>query len=299
MKKLLVISVLLNVGLCCWGLCWKELAAHAAGGGVPVGNGDVNGDENYDISDAVYFLNWRFLGGPAPVPYENPELLGRIVQLEADLAAKSTALEECSSGLSTVQSELAIKTTALEECIVGNCPPPIVKGLPGTGQTKCYNATGSMIDCDSADFPGQDGFYQAGCTSGERFLDNQDGTVTDTCTGLMWQKDTADVDGNGSIGGVGDSVTWQGALGYCEKLDFAGHTDWRLPNVRELQSIVDYGQMNPSINPFFRAESGWYWSSSSSANPGFGWFCNFQFGVVQTDYINGSDSYVRAVRSGT
>jgi hypothetical protein len=65
------------------------------------------------------------------------------------------------------------------------CPPPVVKGLPATGQTKCYDSAGNEIDCTSADFPGQDGFYQAGCPSEGRFVDNDDGTVTDKCTGLM------------------------------------------------------------------------------------------------------------------
>jgi hypothetical protein len=73
------------------------------------------------------------------------------------------------------------------------------------------------------------------------------------------------VDGNGSIG-TGDRCSWQRALQYCEGLSLAGHTDWRLPNLRELYSIVDYGKLHPdeSIDPVFGTTIGGnYWSSTS------------------------------------
>ncbi|MCX5896253.1 MAG: DUF1566 domain-containing protein, partial [Proteobacteria bacterium] len=69
------------------------------------------------------------------------------------------------------------------------------------------------------------------------FVDNNDGTVTDTDTGLMWQKGTAP-----------GTYVWQQALSYCQKLTLAGHNDWRLPNRNELQSLVDYSRFDPSIN---------------------------------------------------
>jgi len=171
--------------------------------------------------------------------------------------------------------------------------------LPATGQTKCYDANGAEISCDSPDFPGQEGFYQAGCPSEGRFVDHGDGTVTDTCTGLEWQKDTADVNGNGSIGDE-DHLSWQGALNYCENLSFAGHSDWRLPNVRELQSIVDYGRETPAIDPVFEAVSYWYWSSTTCVdNPGYAWIGDFDVGVVGGYGIDekGLDYFVRAVRN--
>jgi len=135
-------------------------------------------------------------------------------------------------------------------------------------------------------------------------MDNLDGTVTDTCTGLMWQKDTADVSGNGSNGDWADRVAWQDALKYCENVSFAGHDDWRLPNVRELQSIVDYGRHKPACDPIFQDDPslGWgvqYWSSS---------FCyiNWPGRYWCVDFINGGvfhwedwnpGYYVRAVRN--
>jgi len=246
-KKILVILVLLSVGFV-GGVSWKELTAHAGGGGgVPLGNGDVNGDGVYDISDAVYFLYWRFLGGPAPVAIE--------------------------------------------------CSPT---GLPATGQTKCYTQEGEETECSgTGQYPGQDAFFKAGCPSEGRFVDNKDDTVTDTCTGLMWQKNTADVDGNGSIGDE-DRLNWRGALKYCESLSFAGHDDWRLPNVRELQSIVDYGRVNPAIDPIFGALSDWHWSSSSNVlNPYLAWVVYFSGGFVTSGLDDvGFYGYARAVRSG-
>jgi len=163
------------------------------------------------------------------------------------------------------------------------CPPP---SLPATGQKDCYDLRGAPVAWDDPGTPGQDGFYQSGCPSANRFVDNQDGTVTDTCTGLMWQQETA------------PGVYWWGkALRYCEDLTLAGHSDWRLPNVRELQSIVDYGRRGLSIDPVFGAESESYWSSSTSVvSPSGAWFVCFYDGAVSdTDKIL-VDDYVRAVR---
>jgi hypothetical protein len=70
------------------------------------------------------------------------------------------------------------------------------------------------------------------------FVDNGDGTVTDLATGLMWQK--AD-DGN--------ARNWETALSYADGLNLAGYDDWRLPNAKELQSIVDYTHAPDATDP--------------------------------------------------
>ncbi|MBP1840120.1 DUF1566 domain-containing protein [Formosa algae] len=77
------------------------------------------------------------------------------------------------------------------------------------------------------------------------FIDNGDGTISDYATGLMWQK--AD---------DGVARDWETAINYSEDLELANHTDWRLPNAKELQSIVDYSRSpqttnSPAINPIF------------------------------------------------
>ena len=113
--------------------------------------------------------------------------------------------------------------------------------------------------------------------------------MTDNCTGLMWQKDT----GNDEI-----SLNWCDALTYCENLDLAGHGDWRLPNARELQSIVNYWQLSPLIDPVFGALSSFYWSSTSFANfPDFAWVVAFNDGSVKFGG-KGVFFHVRAVRTG-
>lgn len=89
-------------------------------------------------------------------------------------------------------------------------------------------------------------FVRGNESYGENILvDNGDGTVSDLATGLMWQQ--AD---------DGTSRNWQEALAYAENLELAGHSNWRLPNAKELQSIVDYSRSpdatdSPAIDPLF------------------------------------------------
>ncbi len=193
--------------------------------------------------------------------------------------------------------------------LVPLCAPPAASsGPPATGQTDCWSFDGDQglwveVPCGEATCAGQDGFYMTGCPTEGRFVDNDDGTVTDTCTGLMWQKDTADVNDDGQIDFPGDTLPWCDALSYCENLSFAGHDDWRLPNARELQSIVDYGRSNPAIDPVFGALLEFYWSSTSYAETANdAWGVGFHVGYVGIRVKLGdfefSFNYVRAVRSG-
>lgn len=99
------------------------------------------------------------------------------------------------------------------------------------------------------------------------YVDNEDGTVSDNATGLMWQK--AD---------NGEGIIWSEALGYCEELVLGQKDDWRLPNAKELHSIVDYSRSpdttnSAAINPIFgvssitnernEADYPFYWSSTT------------------------------------
>ncbi len=139
--------------------------------------------------------------------------------------------------------------------------PEARSGLPATGQTSCFNFVDGLwveAPCNDAPCPGQDGSLQAGCPIAGRFVDNGNGTVTDNCTGLMWQQDTADVRDP-----ISNTLVWCDAIEYCDKLFFAGYDDWRLPNARELQSIVDYGRQEPAIDPVFAALPQYYWSSTT------------------------------------
>jgi uncharacterized protein DUF1566 len=101
-----------------------------------------------------------------------------------------------------------------------------------------------------------------------RFVDNGDGTVSDLATGLMWAKADS-----------GRAMNWGDTLAWCERLKLAGHGDWRLPNAKELQSIVDYDrcpqapdaeQRGPAIDPVFTVTKadGWCWSSTTHLEGG-------------------------------
>jgi hypothetical protein len=119
-------------------------------------------------------------------------------------------------------------------------------------------------------------------------VENGDGTVTDTVTGLMWQQAEA------------GTMTWDAALAYCESLVLAGHSDWRLPNRNELQSIVDYVRYKPSIDKavFPGSVSSRYWSSTTDAfATECAWCVNFENGYIQS-YIKANSFHVRAVRGG-
>jgi VWFA-related protein len=122
------------------------------------------------------------------------------------------------------------------------------------------------------------------------YVNNGDGTVTDTATGLMWQQ--AD---------DGQARTWQNALSYCEALDLAGQTDWRLPDIRELQSIVDDGRYYPAINSTFNCQSTFYWSGSTHPDPDWpdwAWYVDFHYGYAYPAKPKSDSHYVRCVRGG-
>ena len=105
-----------------------------------------------------------------------------------------------------------------------------------------------------------------------RFKDNNDGTITDNYTGLIWQKLPS-----------ATPLTWEESLGYAKGLSLVGKSDWRVPNVKELQSLNDETQMKPSLNKnyFPTILSGNFWSSTSQVNtPSRVWDLNVDYGIV-------------------
>ncbi len=145
--------------------------------------------------------------------------------------------------------------------------------LAKTGQMFCYDNTGSSVDCNET---GQDGDIQAGAALPvPRFTDNNDGTVTDNFTGLIWLK-------NANLFG---EVSWDQALEKALNLssgtsglsDNSKSGDWRLPNVNEMQSLMkfsnSYGPAVDPVNPFLNLEPANYWSSTSvAAFPALAWY---------------------------
>lgn len=130
-----------------------------------------------------------------------------------------------------------------------------------------------------------------------RFTDNGNGTVTDSNTGLIWQKCSNGLSGTDCSTGTVASDTWVNALSYCEGLSLGGRTDWRLPSINELRSIVDTGNYLPAINAgFFPNTTTRYWSSSVYvSDTTSAWIVDFNHGSVSYNVKSLSTIYVRCV----
>jgi len=149
--------------------------------------------------------------------------------------------------------------------------------VPRTGQTLCYGATRDAVTpCAGT---GQDGDTLAGVAWPDpRFADNGDQTVTDALTGLAWTRDA------NPAGGL---KTWQQALEYVRALNgrnHLGHNDWRLPNVNELESLVN---QQPDLaawlisRGFHGVKADYYWTSSTyAAHANCAWSVGMYSGMV-------------------
>ena len=146
--------------------------------------------------------------------------------------------------------------------------------LPDTGITKCYDDK-VEITCPAKGktYYGQDAQYHGPVMA---YRDNNDGTVSDLNTRLMWQQSDD-----------GEERNWQQACDYCADLDLAGYSDWRIPTKFELYSIVDLGRYIPSINTdyFLDCKDSMYWSGSTGAGGGANaWGVDFGGGGVYDGY---------------
>jgi Protein of unknown function (DUF1566)/Domain of unknown function (DUF4214) len=139
------------------------------------------------------------------------------------------------------------------------------------------------------------------------FVDNGDGTVTDTVTGLMWDKCPYGQTANDCSGGSAFRFTWAQALVQTVALNginYKGHNDWRLPSIRELESLVLIRLTNPAIDDIAFPNTDvtqWYWSSTLTAHDtSSAWAVPFQTGDVNgLDWtLSANKSFARVVRSG-
>lgn len=216
----------------------------------------------------VHYRNWTVLAtvvftlivfipsarAELPLIESNPGLpgcLATVNQLEQIVADQNLTILNLQEQINTLQ--------ALLDAIKNYAP------VPQTGQTVSYAL-------------GDDGDLQKGVPWPEpRFTEYEDGTVTDNLTGLVWTKNT-------NIYGV---KPWCQAIASCNSSSEGGHTDWRLPNVRELQSLLDYRGENqysmlPVGHPFIGigiSQTFFYWSSTSYS-PDEAWTISFENGHI-------------------
>ena len=137
------------------------------------------------------------------------------------------------------------------------------------------------------------------------YTDLENGIVRDDTTGLEWVQDgnliatlNPSFDNDGTAGD--GAVTWQHALDYIVLLndeEYLGYSDWRLPTIEELSTLVDAGRSVPAIDPLFSdTEEADYWSSTTyAANTGFAFSPNFADGIIYRRDKT-FNYYVRAVR---
>lgn len=146
--------------------------------------------------------------------------------------------------------------------------------LPATGQQGCWDAGGNVVSCTGT---GQDGELRSGQAWPTPRFTAGVATVTDNLTGLVWSKNAnllstrnPEFDQDGVVGD--GMVDWANAVAYLSKLnqdEYLGYSDWRLPNIRELRSLVNYSLGSPASGladeGFFNLPNGYYWSSTSAA----------------------------------
>ncbi len=213
-----------------------------------------------------------------------------------------------------IQSFITQHTDDVAAALAGG-PLPSAGGVPKTGQTTAYGT-------------GSDGDLQKGAA--RSFTDNGDGTITDNLTGLMWEKKSDD----GSIHDKDNGYSWcndtSPADGTCDTAGnpmdgtmvttflaalnggggFAGHTDWRIPNRFELESLINLQNLSPATYSAFHTScaasctvmtcsctlvNGYY--SSTTYNDLYAWYVSFDGGYVDAG-VKGGPGYVRAVRGG-
>ncbi len=275
-----------------------------------------NGDGT--VTDNVTGLMWQQTPSRNGFTYEEAKEYSESLELGGydDWRLPTTkelfSISDFSQGwpyLNTIYFDLAGETVSKDEQfwteyylgITTEAGSPAAFGVNhGTGHIKAYpaggaRAVGDMRDSDEppslflppaeGDVPGDsvinpaDNYVRAvrgNTTYGlNQFEANGDGTVTDHATGLMWQQDDS-VDG----------MDWETALAYAEDATIAGYDDWRLPNVKELQSILDYthspsafdtANLGPAIDTTifmiselpqgttaYYPDYGYFWSSTSA-----------------------------------
>jgi len=222
-------------------------------------------------------------------------------------AGRQTARAQCCGDCNGDGQVTITELVTAVNSTLAECPACVTKAqIRVTGQTKCWDASGNEIACAGT---GQDGELHLGAA--RSYTNNGNGTITDNATSLMWEAKSDDE----SVHDKDNKYTWDAAFAFVRGLNaasFAGYSDWRLPNVNELQSLANYGLVNPAIDPAFNTncaasctvttcsctQSFNYWSSTTDQHdPLSGWAVTFDEGRVGYNFKSSHTNHARAVRS--
>ncbi len=158
-------------------------------------------------------------------------------------------------------------------------------GYAQTGQRLCYDSSGREIPCPGS---GQDGEFRAGAPWPEPRFAVTGESVLDRLTSLTWSHDANPAE---------FPMTWNEALAFIEGLNREnrfGCNDWRLPNRRELRSLIGYQTRKPALpegHPFSNLFESWYWSATTAAiSPGHAWYVHLAGGRMF--YGNKEESFL-------
>jgi hypothetical protein len=223
-----------------------------------------------------------------------------------DGAADASSVAGCVSGAAKDLTE-----TVAEAAIPNGNTCLVCQPLAETGMSFCYTSAGVNLPCEGT---GQDAETKKGLP--RSYTDNGDGTVTDNVTGLVWEKLSDD----GSIHDRDDLYTWAQATSGSSKVaslntaSFAGHGDWRLPTIKELQTLVDYGKSLPALDGAFNnlcavgcdgigcscsAVDVPFWSANEWPDANLGAFYMDNEDGWITNQVKTANLHVRAVRGGS
>ena len=226
----------------------------------------LGGSDDWTLPSIKQLYSLMNFTGTDPSDYEGDDTSGLTPFIDTDYF--EFAYGDTSADERIIDSQYATTTTFVDES------NPLLFGVNfADGRIKGYGLT----------LHGQDKTFTVACiqentTYGVNdFQDNGDGTITDDATGLTWsQDDSGAVDPDG--------MNWAEALAWVEEMNaeaYLGYSDWRLPNVKELQSLVDYTRSpettgTAAIDPLFttteitnedgETDYGYYWSSTTHAN---------------------------------
>ena len=252
------------------------------GGSITVNGTITFNDPDGDVSSYVLTVYDSNLNAVSKLSDPIPGVVGmKNGTLLLSLLVNTTVADIYSVEVYLIDSKNNSSNTLTGEFpIIG--PTQTLSNIPDTGVDKCYNQTG-VINCpltEAEPYYGQDYQYTSNPAS---YKNNGDGTITDNVTSLMWQMDHDGLLYNWfEATGTFDAINNPGTTDVCGELTLGGYTNWRLPERRELESIVDYGVVNPAIDTDYFPNTGIfnYWSSTEHDSTA-AWYGKFADGSIK------------------